>query len=87
MWDHWLVWNIPSVVSRHFRRGGSSSVVPSQRTGTRREVGWVSQNPPDREHPYRFVLYALDTTLDRSPAAVKTTCTTRPAATSWKKHN
>ena len=28
------------------------------------EAGWGGPNPPDREHTYRFRLFALDTTLD-----------------------
>jgi Raf kinase inhibitor-like YbhB/YbcL family protein len=28
------------------------------------ETGWGGPNPPDREHTYRFLLYALDDELD-----------------------
>jgi phosphatidylethanolamine-binding protein (PEBP) family uncharacterized protein len=34
-------------------------------------VGYDGPNPPDRVHTYRFVLYALDTTLDLRRGASK----------------
>jgi len=67
--DHWVVWNIPA----------DSSTIPEDWTPAAAtegqndygETGWGGPNPPDREHTYRFLLYALDTTLSLSPSATK----------------
>lgn len=69
VWDHWVVWNIPPDVG----------TIPEDWTPTEAtegqndygETGWGGPNPPDREHTYRFLLYALDTTLSLSPDATK----------------
>lgn len=62
VWDHWIVWNVPP----------ETTSIPEDRTprdateGTNDygTVGYGGPNPPDREHRYRFELYALDTRLD-----------------------
>jgi len=36
---------------------------PAERRNDYGEVGYGGPNPPDREHTYRFVARALDTTL------------------------
>ena len=69
VWDHWVVWNIPPDTER----------IPEDETPTEAtegdndfgETGWGGPSPPDREHTYRFLLYALDTTLDLQPGASK----------------
>lgn len=60
-WDHWLVWNI-SPTSTGIYAGEDVGGVEG--TGTGGVVGYQGPCPPDREHRYFFVLYALDTMLD-----------------------
>jgi len=62
IWDHWLVWNIPA----HTETIEEDSVPPNAVEGLNDygEQGYGGPNPPDREHTYRFTLYALDTELD-----------------------
>jgi len=62
VWDHWVVWNVPP----------DTESIPEDWTPTEGdqgtndfgEVGYDGPNPPDREHRYRFRLFALDVTLD-----------------------
>jgi Raf kinase inhibitor-like YbhB/YbcL family protein len=62
VWDHWIVWNIPP----------ERTTIPEDwdpedaRQGTNDfdTIGYGGPSPPDREHEYRFELYALETTLD-----------------------
>ncbi|WP_254524041.1 YbhB/YbcL family Raf kinase inhibitor-like protein [Natrinema caseinilyticum] len=65
VWDHWVVWNIPP----------ETGTIPDGWTPDEAieghndfgERGYGGPNPPDREHTYRFRLFALDTTLDLGP--------------------
>jgi Raf kinase inhibitor-like YbhB/YbcL family protein len=62
VWDHWIVWNIPPS-----RREIPQDWTPSEASEGRNdygETGYDGPNPPDREHRYRFKLFALDTSLD-----------------------
>ncbi|MEF8778004.1 MAG: YbhB/YbcL family Raf kinase inhibitor-like protein [Natronomonas sp.] len=62
VWDHWVVWNIQP----------EQTTIPEdwnpeeakQGTNDFDTVGYGGPSPPDREHEYRFELYALETTLD-----------------------
>lgn len=68
MWDHWVVFNIPSsakAVKEGEEPGGISGVTTG---GT---LGYHGPCPPDREHRYFFRIYALDTTLDLPSGATK----------------
>jgi len=69
VWDHWVVWNIDpdarKVPERSVPRGGTEG------TTDYGETGYGGPNPPDREHTYRFRLYALDTELDLPSSARK----------------
>jgi Raf kinase inhibitor-like YbhB/YbcL family protein len=69
VWDHWLCWSIPpdteSIPAGTTPRG---AVEGQNDYG---EVGWGGPNPPDREHTYRFLLYALDTDIELGPDATK----------------
>lgn len=60
-WDHWLVWNIPPETTEVFAGERPTGIEGS---GTGGKVGYQGPCPPDREHRYFFVLYALDTLLD-----------------------
>ncbi|MFB6087014.1 MAG: YbhB/YbcL family Raf kinase inhibitor-like protein [Haloarculaceae archaeon] len=70
IWDHWVVWNVPPDTGEIPEDWSpSDGVVEGQNDYG--ETGWGGPNPPDREHTYRFLLYALDTTLDLGPGASK----------------
>ncbi|SEP23819.1 hypothetical protein SAMN04487948_12521 [Halogranum amylolyticum] len=69
VWDHWIVWNV----------GPETTDIPEDWTPTEAvegensygERGYGGPNPPDREHTYRFRLYALDADLDLAAGATK----------------
>lgn len=69
VWDHWVLWNIDP----------ETKTIPEAKPPTGAEEGMTDYgergyggpNPPDREHEYRFKLYALDKTLDLPPTATK----------------
>jgi Raf kinase inhibitor-like YbhB/YbcL family protein len=62
VWDHWVVWNIPATRTEIPEDWTPGEAVEG--TNDYGEVGYGGPNPPDREHRYRFKLFALDTTLD-----------------------
>jgi Raf kinase inhibitor-like YbhB/YbcL family protein len=66
VWDHWVVWNIPPTRTTVPEGWEPSDAVEG--TNDYGEVGYGGPNPPDREHRYRFKLFALETTFDL-PAA------------------
>lgn len=69
VWDHWLVWNVDPDTEEIVE-----SEVPDGAVEGRNdfgETGYGGPNPPDREHTYRFKLYALDATLDLDAGATK----------------
>ncbi|WP_254278689.1 YbhB/YbcL family Raf kinase inhibitor-like protein [Haloarcula marina] len=69
IWDHWVVWNIDPETAEI-----PAGTVPEGATEGHNdfgEVGWGGPNPPDREHTYRFLLYALDERLDLPRGASK----------------
>jgi Raf kinase inhibitor-like YbhB/YbcL family protein len=69
IWDHWVVWNVdPDVGSIPRDWDADTAVEGSNDFGER---GYGGPNPPDREHTYRFVCYALATDLDLGPGASK----------------
>lgn len=72
VWDHWVVWNIPTDVEIP---EGWDPTIDGATEGSNDfdETGYGGPAPPDREHTYRFKLYALDTTLDLSGSAGKDT--------------
>ncbi|AZH24438.1 YbhB/YbcL family Raf kinase inhibitor-like protein [Haloplanus aerogenes] len=64
IWIHWLVWNVDPTRKRipeDWSTDTSSAVEGENDYG---EVGYGGPNPPDREHTYRFRLFALDDTLN-----------------------
>lgn len=58
--DHWVVYNIPSDTAVILEGG----VPGTEGVSSLGEVGYVGPCPPDREHRYRFRLYALSGVLD-----------------------
>lgn len=62
VWDHWVVWNIDPTTSTIPEDWNVSGAV--QGRNDYGEQGYGGPNPPDREHTYRFRLFALDQRLD-----------------------
>ena len=69
IWDHWLVWDIDPDVAEIPEDWTVDDATEGQNDYG--EHGYGGPNPPDREHTYRFRLYAIDTTLSLSPSAGK----------------
>lgn len=70
IWDHWVVWNIdPEMTSIPEGWDAAGAVEGQNDFGG---LGYGGPNPPDREHTYRFTVYALDTTLELDSTATKT---------------
>ncbi len=69
VWLHWLVWNIPPETTE--LPEGWKPTTAIQGTNDFGETGYGGPAPPDREHTYRFKLYALDTELDLQASADK----------------
>lgn len=71
VWDHWLVWNVdPDVeeIPEDWDPGEAGAIEGQNDFG---EHGYGGPNPPDREHTYRFRLFALATSLDLDRSATK----------------
>ncbi len=69
VWDHWLIWNIPADVGEL-----EEGEIPREATEGKTdygERGYGGPNPPDREHTYRFRLFALREKIDLGPSAKK----------------
>lgn len=69
VWDHWVIWNLAPDTSTI----GEGRTPDGAREGRNDfdEVGYGGPKPPDREHTYRFRLYALDAELDLESGATK----------------
>jgi len=68
MWDHWVVFNI-SPDTKSIPEGQEPEGV--QGLTTANKLGYGGPCPPDKEHRYFFMLYALDTVLDEQEGATK----------------
>ena len=68
MWDHWVVFNIPTEVNDITEGFNPPGVMGSN---TRGDLSYGGPCPPDREHRYFFKLYALDKILDLQVGASK----------------
>lgn len=68
VWDHWVVFNIPSSVAEIPEHWGVQGV---RGIGTRQSLTYSGPKPPDREHRYFFKLYALDAILDLPEGSTK----------------
>ncbi|WP_324662210.1 YbhB/YbcL family Raf kinase inhibitor-like protein [Haloarcula sediminis] len=69
VWNHWLCWSIPPETESI--PAGTTPEGATEGQNDYGETGWGGPNPPDREHTYRFLLYALDTDLTLGPDATK----------------
>ncbi len=67
VWDHWVLYDIPPETTqiREDEAPGTEGMNDFD------ERGYGGPNPPDKEHTYVFVLYALDTEPGLSPGATK----------------
>jgi len=70
IWDHWVVWNIPPETDVP-EDWNAESDGATEGVNDFDERGYGGPAPPDKEHTYRFTLYALDTTLDLPDTATK----------------
>lgn len=71
VWDHWLVWNVDPGVDEIPTGWNAREAGAVEGQNDFGEHGYGGPNPPDREHTYRFRLYALDTSLDLGRSATK----------------
>lgn len=69
VWDHWLVWNIDPDMTRIPEDWDVSGAIEGRNDYG--DKGYGGPNPPDREHTYRFKLYALEQELAIDPGATK----------------
>lgn len=69
IWDHWIVWNIDPDTTEISKGSVPSGAVEGKTDFG--EVGYGGPNPPDKEHTYRFRLFALDSELDLSKSSMK----------------
>jgi len=71
IWDHWLLFNIPSNMTK--LEAGITQLPEGTKVGInswqRNDYGGPC--PPDREHRYFFKLYAVNTMLDLPHGATK----------------
>ena len=68
VWDHWIVFNISSGTTA-IAEGSEPNGVAG--IGTSGKMGYQGPCPPDREHRYIFMVYALDAELNLEEGATK----------------
>lgn len=64
IWDHWIVLDIDPTAPHISEDAAPEGGVEGRNDYGER--GYGGPNPPDREHTYRFRVYALDTVLNLS---------------------
>jgi Raf kinase inhibitor-like YbhB/YbcL family protein len=64
VWLHWLVWNVDPTRKRIPEDWSTDAATAVEGENDYGEVGYGGPDPPDREHAYRFRLFALDGSLD-----------------------
>jgi Raf kinase inhibitor-like YbhB/YbcL family protein len=69
IWIHWLVWNLNPTRKRIPEDWSTDTSAAVEGENDYGEVGYGGPNPPDREHTYRFRLFALDDELDAPAGA------------------
>jgi Raf kinase inhibitor-like YbhB/YbcL family protein len=68
MYDHWVIFNMPPET----RRINENTIPPGiQGKNTAGKSAYTGPCPPDQEHRYFFMLYALDILLDLDSRATK----------------
>lgn len=70
MWDHWVLFNIPTSVTdlSENAKDFSGAIHGKNSSG---KLGYTGPCPPDRQHRYFFKIYALDTSLNLPEGATK----------------
>lgn len=68
-WDHWVVWNIPPVITEIAESNVPHGAV--QGTTSFDDQKYGGPCPPSGTHRYFFKLYALDTMLQLPPSSRK----------------
>lgn len=71
VWEHWIVWDLPPDVESIPEDWDCSATDVVEGENDFGERGYGGPAPLDREHTYRFGLYALDSALDLGPSATK----------------
>ena len=69
VWDHWLVWNIPAEETTIPEGWSPEDIDAEEGTNDYGEPGYGGPNPPDREHTYRFTVFAVNDAIDPGPDA------------------
>jgi len=69
VWDHWVVWNIDPRSETVPEDWDAAEAIEGQNDYG--DDGYGGPNPPDREHSYRFRLYALDEQVALDAGATK----------------
>lgn len=69
IWAHWLVWGISPETRTIPEDWDPDLAGATEGRNDFGEHGYGGPNPPDREHTYRFELYALDTEISVSESA------------------
>ncbi|MBZ6496249.1 YbhB/YbcL family Raf kinase inhibitor-like protein [Natrinema longum] len=67
VWDHWIVWNVPPETGTIPEDWDAADAIEG--TNDYGDRGYGGPNPPDREHTYRFRLFALEMSIDLGPDA------------------
>lgn len=62
VWEHWVAWNVPPETETIPEDWDAHDA--AEGTNDFGEVGYGGPSPPDREHTYRFTVFALETGLD-----------------------
>lgn len=65
IWDHWVVWNIDPERTEIPPEWDPAGAIEGM--NDYEEAGYGGPNPPDRQHTYRFTLYALDSPIGLQP--------------------
>jgi Raf kinase inhibitor-like YbhB/YbcL family protein len=71
MYDHWVLFNIPSSVTGFVENMKTLPAGAIQGQNTGHKLGYTGPCPPDRQHRYFFKLFALDTSLALPQGATK----------------
>lgn len=71
MYDHWVLFNIPSFVTGLPENIKTLPAGAIQGQNTGHKLGYTGPCPPDRQHRYFFKLFALDTSLALPQGATK----------------
>ena len=69
MWNHWVVWNMPSSTKGIEKNTTAPGITGLSTSGVNAYGGPC---PPDKEHRYYFKLFALDIEPELLPQSTKT---------------